>query len=207
VGWGWEASITANLGQSFRFTMNGALPRTKQSATALDYLAYVNPNLPTWTALAANPGNPNRATDATLVAQVNQFISGFADGRSQERTYKYRYNFFGVYTLRQTALKGLRIGGGAQIYGPSQIGNAIGQPFSYVYSKAYYVASGTMGYSFKIADRKVDVQLNVDNLFNYDTPVYNGLFAYVFNGTTYNIPYGTKNIWPRTARLTATFSF
>ncbi len=207
VGWGWEGSVTANFGQSLRLTLNAALPRTKQGDTALDYVAYVNQNLATWTALAANPANPNRAADSTFVAQVNQFIAGFADGRSQERTYKYRYNLFGVYTVPRDTLKGLRLGGGVQFHGPSQIGNAIGQAYNYVYAKSYYLATASLGYPFKIGRRKIDVQLNVDNLLNQGDAIYNGLFAYVFNGTTYNIPYGTKNIWPRTGRLTVTIPY
>jgi RsiW-degrading membrane proteinase PrsW (M82 family) len=47
--------------------------------------------------LPANSANANRANDSILVAQVNQFIAGFADGRSQERTYKYCYSFLGIY--------------------------------------------------------------------------------------------------------------
>ncbi|MBI5380656.1 MAG: hypothetical protein HZA31_02030 [Opitutae bacterium] len=206
-GSGWEASVTANLGKAFRLTVNGALPKTKQAETALDYLAYVTPKMATWTALANNAANPNRATDTTFVAQINQFISGFADGRSQDRTYKYRYNVFGVYTMPATRLKGLRLGAGVQVYGPSQIGNAIGLPYEYVYSKSYNLVSGSIGYTFRFGNRKIDVQVNVDNLLNYDSPVYNGLFAHVINGVTYNIPYGNKAIWPRAARLTLTAPF
>ena len=76
-----------------------------------------------------------------------------------------------------------------------------------MYSKAYHLVNANVGYPFKFGNRKVDVQINVDNALDYDDPIYNGLFAYVLNGTTYNVPYGTKNIWPRTARLTVTIPF
>jgi outer membrane receptor protein involved in Fe transport len=207
VGKGWEASFTANVGNSFRLTVNGALPETKQSDVAADYVAYVNKHLATWQALAANPANPARAADTTNVNQIVQTITGFQEGRSQERTYKYRYNFFGIYTFRQTALKGLRVGGGAQFYGRSQIGNDIGLPFNYVYAKTYHLVSAQLGYPFKLGKYRADVQLNIDNLLGYDKSIFNGLFVHTVNGRTTNIPSGFKSVWPRAARLTLTIPF
>lgn len=207
VGSGWEASFTANVGNSFRLTVNGALPRTKQSDVAADYVAYVNQHLATWQALANNPANPTRATNTTNVNQIRQTLAGFQEGRSQERTYKYRYNIFGIYTFRETSLKGLRVGGGAQFYGRSQIGNQIGLPYDYVYAKPYHLVSAQLGYPVTIGKFKADIQLNIDNLLGYDDAIYNGLFVHSLNGQSHNIPYGFKSVWPRAARLTVTIPF
>ena len=63
------------------------------------------------------------------------------------------------------------------------------------------------GYPFKIRGQKVDVQLNVDNLLDYDEPRYNGVATHTLKGNSVVVPYGFKNIWPRTIRLTVTVPF
>lgn len=207
VGYGWEGSLTANFGKAFRLTLNAALPKTKQSGVAADYVAYVNENRPKWQVLANNPSNPNNLQDTNHLNQIQSFIDSFQEGRSQNYTYDYRINLFGVYTFNSGILKGLRVGGGAQFYGPCIAGNEPGRPFDYVYAKKYYLANALIGYPIKAGKYKADVQLNVSNLFGYDDPIVNGVFAYNFNGTVQNVPYGTKNIWPRMVRLTLNLSY
>ena len=208
VGSGWEASATVNIGNSFRLTVNGALPKTKQSDVAADYVAYVNENFATWQALANNAANPNKSTDTTWVNQITQTITNYQEGRAQNYTYDYRYNVFGIYTFTDTKLKGLRVGGGAQFYGPSIAGNEIGLPYDYVYAKKYHLVSAQIGYPFKFGKYKIDVQLNIDNLLDYSDPIVNGLFVYTPpGGVAQNIPYGKKTVWPRAARLTVTIPF
>ena len=207
VGTGWEGSLTANVGNSFRMTVNGALPKTKQSDYAADYVAYVTPRLAAWQALANNPANPNRAVDLTSYNGVLAFISGFAEGRQQNLSYKYRYNVFGVYTFSQKLIKGLRVGGGANFFGRSLIGNEIGQSYNYVYAKEYHLVAGQIGYPFKVGKYRMDAQLNITNLLNYDDPIYNGLFVQAVGTQSINIPYGKKDVWPRAANLTVTLQF
>ena len=207
VGYGWEGSLTANFGKAFRLTLNAALPKTKQSNVAADYVAYVNENRPKWQVLANNPSNPNNIQDTNYLNQIQSFIDGFQEGRRQNYTYDYRINAFGVYTFNSGPLKNLRVGGGVQLYGPCIAGNEPGKPFDYVYAKKYYLANALIGYPIKIGKYKTDVQLNVSNLFNYDDPIVNGVFAYSFQGTVQNVPYGTKNVWPRLVRLTINLSY
>ena len=99
------------------------------------------------------------------------------------------------------------MGGGVQFYGPAIVGNEIGKPFDYVYSKSYHLVSAQIGYPFKFGKHKVDVQLNIDNLLGYDDPIVSGLFVHTVNGQSVNIPYGQKNVWPRAARLSVTMPF
>ena len=95
-------------------------------------------------------------------------MNGFQDERVQNGTYTYRYNLMGVYTVRSGPLRGLRLGSGAQVYGPRVIGNEIDRPYDYVYSKSYYLVSGSLGYSVKLPRARLDLQLNVDNLFRQE---------------------------------------
>ncbi|MBI5381295.1 MAG: hypothetical protein HZA31_05290 [Opitutae bacterium] len=210
IGSGWEASVTANIGNSFRLVLNGALPRTKQADVGADYAKYTSTHMAQWQAWADLPAaqNPTKAADTTAVNQIKQALTGFQDGRAQNLTYKYRYNALGVYTFSKAALKGLRLGLGAQFFGPSLIGNPTNDAFAYIYAKSYYTMNANLGYPFKIGRTKMDVQLNIDNLLNYDKPLFNGLFPQTLpNGSTAMIPYGFKYQWPRAARLTLTIPF
>lgn len=50
-------------------------------------------------------------------------------------------NVFGNYTVQHTALKGVRIGLGAQIFGERLIANQLTNPFDYIYDDAYYLVT------------------------------------------------------------------
>ena len=64
-----------------------------------------------------------------------------------------------------------------------------------------------IGYPVKFGGRRMDVQLNIDNLLDYNEPRYNGLFVHTLAGKSVNVPYGFKNVWPRSVRLTITMPF
>ena len=63
--------------------------------------------------------------------------------------------------------------------------------------------SASLGYGFKLRNARLDLQLNADNVLNYDTPMYNGMFAL---GDRL-IPYGFRHMTPSEVRLTRTLSF
>jgi outer membrane receptor for monomeric catechols len=109
----------------------------------------------------------------------------------------------GVYTVRKGALRGLRVGAGGQFYGPRVIGNEIDRPYDYVYATSYYLLSGSLGYQIKLQRARLDLQVNVDNLLNYDKPMFNGMLVY--QNTL--VPYGFRRMNPREARFTSTLSF
>jgi outer membrane receptor protein involved in Fe transport len=203
AGKGYEGSLTANVANTFRLVLNAAWPQTRQFATATDYRAYVAANLPQWEQWANDPTNATRTSDANQVRTIQNGINGFQDERVQNGTYKYRYNFTGVYTVRTGPLKGLRLGSGAQFYGPRVIGNQIDRPYDYVYSKAYFLVSGSLGYQVKLTRARLDLQLNVDNLLNHDDPMINGMFVV---GTRL-VPYGFRRMNPPELRLTSTLRF
>ncbi len=202
-GWGWEGSLTVNIANSFRLIANAALPHTKQFDTALDYRAYIDANMPLWQQWASDPANPTRTSDTSQVRTIQNTVNGFQDDRVQNGTYDYRFNLNGVYTFRKGVLKGLRSGLGSQFYGPRVVGNKIDRPYDYVYAKAYHLVSGSLGYSFKLPRGRLDVQVNVDNLLNYDDPMNNGMFVV---GDRL-IPFGFRRMTPRTLRLTTTLGF
>jgi outer membrane receptor for monomeric catechols len=80
-------------------------------------------------------------------------------------------NFFGTYRFDSGSLNGLSFGGGVQYRGPALITYRVSTTGAAVYTDAYTMATGMVGYSLKVS-RKVEcrVQLNIDNLFDFQDP-------------------------------------
>ncbi len=203
AGYGWEGSVTMNVANRFRLVVNGALPHTRQYNSAMDFKEYVAANTAQWTQWANDATNAKRTSDQNSLATVQQVVNGFQDERAQNGTYKYRYNLLGVYTVRSGALKGLRIGGGSQIYGPMIAGNQVDRPYDYIYASGYRLYTASLGYPVKVRKMRWDFQLNIDNLLDYDKPLYNGVTIY--NGAM--APYTFRYATPRAFRLTGTYGF
>jgi outer membrane receptor protein involved in Fe transport len=170
---------------------------------------------------AANAWNLLRSSRANWVSGT-QYLNRFT---------KYTANFYSDYRLTEGKLRGLRLGYGMQFRGPQVIGYrgsdtivsptnpnlAIDDPkvdaYTPVWQKAYYLATATVGYPIKFGHRqKVDLNLSVTNLFNYDKPIYNntGLRASDGNLTTVartTYPRAYSYTMPRSFRLSATYQF
>lgn len=201
---GWEADITANLA-SLRLSMNVSLPDTEQTNSRPGTRRYYDDNIATWRAAAQNPALPvaDRNAINTNIASIESVISSAADGRPLNGRYDYRVNVFGSYTLQSGPLKKLRLSAGMNIYGRKIIGNDVGNSFGYIYDDAYYIATASIGYGWKVRGYPVDLQLNVANLLDYSDPIYRGVTA--FGGVAYRNTFFYET--PRMARLTATFRF
>jgi outer membrane receptor protein involved in Fe transport len=100
-------------------------------------------------------------------------------------------------------LKGLRLGGGVNVFGRQLIGNQLTSAFDYIYMKNYLVATATAGYRVKIYRKPVDIQINVSNLLDFKDPVYNG------TGTSGGVVYlnGYSYVEPRRIQLTLSTTF
>jgi len=145
----------------------------------------------------ADPARPNSFVDATnalnawnsLQASRANWVSGT---QLLNRLTKYTANFYSDYRFSSGKLKGLRAGYGMQFRGPQVIGyrgadtivnpanpaTAIDDPnvdaYTVVWQKAYFLGTATLGYPVKLFGReKIELNLSVTNLFNYDLPLYN----------------------------------
>lgn len=189
---GLEGDITANLTQGLRLTFNVALPQTEQSNANPGTIAYYNAHLAGWQAAAAGLSTATQNAINTQIQGIQSTIANSNSGRPLNGTYKYRANAFGVYEFHNGLLKGLRIGGGANIFGKQLAGSPTGQPYVYYYSPAYVNYSALAGYSFKVGAGKVDVQANASNVFNYSSPIFTSLTTLngvnYFNGYWYTAP-------------------
>jgi len=211
-GRGWEANATAALAKNFRLLVNVALPDVKIVDQYPAFARWFNANLATLQKWANDPSLPatdtRRSLALTAVTSGQRLLSDSAVGRTQNRMFDYRVNVFGNYTIPATFLKGVRVGAGAQFFGPRVIGAPLNDPTGYLYDRAYHLATASLGYRWvqRVAGQKLDldVQLNLVNAFAYDNPLFAG--TAVYNNTIqypnyYTIPE------PRTVRLTTTFSF
>lgn len=211
-GSGWEANATASLSKNFRLLFNVALPDVKIVDQYPAFARWFRAQLPTFEKWANDPAllptDTRRSLAVTAITSGQRLLADSAVGRTQNRVFDYRINLFGNYTLPATALKGLRIGAGAQFFGPRVIGAPLTDPTGYLYDRSYHLATASLGYRFnrRILREKVDidVQLNVVNLLAYKDPLFAGTAVYN-NTIQYNNYYTIAE--PRTVRLTTTFSF
>ena len=147
------------------------------------------------------------------------------------RLTKYTANIYSDYRLSEGRLRGLRLGYGMQFRGPQVIGyrgadtmvnpaaptTAIDDPkvdaYTVVWQKAYYLATATVGYPVKLFGRqKIDLNLSITNLFNYDVPLYNTSGLRAANGdlaspARISYPRFYSYTVPRSFRLSATYQF
>jgi len=197
---GWEADVTVNVTKRFRMKANVAFPKARLTNALPDVKAYFDANLATWQA----GRTPENATIIdTNVQNLQNTIASANDGRDINGIYKWRANFFANYELGTGRLKGLRLGLGGNFFGRRLIGNAVGRAYDYIYAEEYFTTMATASYSLKLGRVPVELQLHVNNLLDYDKPVYLG--THVVSNVA--IPSYLSYIPPRMGSLTATFRF
>lgn len=201
-GSGWEADVTANLSKRFRLLFNVALPDAQQTNSLPDLKAYYAAHLAEWQAGANDPTNPNRTRMTTTIQNFTNVLSGYVDHRQLNGTYRWRANLFGNYQFAG-ALNGLRLGGGANVYGRRLLGNRVGNSFDYIYAQEYFAVTASAGYRLKIRQTSVELALNASNLLDHDEPNFSGVSVYQ------NVAYrgGYSYLDPRLVTFTASFTF
>lgn len=152
---GIEIETTANLTKSWRLTWNIAKTEVALSDRYPQLIAFRD------AAKARNIATP--ATDT--------FLSSVPEGTPLPGYTKWRSNVVTMYQFRAGALKGFSIGGGVQYRDKSYRGNLDvdrdGKAEEH-WSPGYTLYTLMAGYRTKIANRNVDFNLNVYNLFDKD---------------------------------------
>ncbi len=169
---GYEAELTANVFKGLRLFANIAFPETKQTNTISGTRAYLATHLAAWQAAADNPAQFNRQNIQNQINNLKLRLDAAAEGRPLNGTQKYTANIFANYTLQDGALKGLRLGAGANFVGRRLIGNQLNRPFDYYYGEERYLLTATTGYDLKVRNVPVSLQLNVSNLLDYERPIF-----------------------------------
>lgn len=187
---GYEIEVVANVTKNFRLRGNFGTPKTKQSNALPDTIQYFNENLPVWQAALSDPLTTNINQINSDIAALRTCIQAGNEGRALNNQADYNGSIFGNYTFTNESLKRLSVGGGIAVIGRRIIGNQATNAFDYIKAPAYYTLNATLGYSFKVWDRNLRLQLNINNLLDYDEPYYTGvrtLNARNFRDTFYYI--------------------
>lgn len=197
---GYEAEVTANLTKALRLFANISFPKTSQTNTIRGTRDYFAANIDEWQKFADNPVNSGQRTNIiNNITTLRARLDAAAEGRALNGTQKYTANIFANYTIQQSALKGLRLGTGANFIGRRLIGNQLNKPFDFYYGEARYVVTSSAGYDFKVRKIPVNVQLNVSNVLNYSRPVFTSSAT---NAITNNLAVGNGYYYEDPRKIT-----
>lgn len=200
---GWELEAVANVTKNFRVRGTIGTPKTKQSNALPDTIAYLNENLPVWQAALTDPLTTNINQINSDIAALRTRIQAGNEGRALNGQADFNGSIFGNYSVTSGPLNRLTLGSGISVVGRRIIGNQVTNAFDYIKAPAYYTVNGTLGYSIKVNGRNVRLQLNVNNLLDYDKPFYTGIRTLA--GRNYRD--GFHYLEPRKFLLSATLDF
>ncbi len=201
-GTGVEFELTANLTKDWRLMFNLAFPETERQGGWTRSLDYIARNRAEWqrTLDALTAANDARATAfRTNLQQIDSAVASVANGLPLAGTVKHTANLYTNYEFTRGALKGLRLGGGANIRGERYVGyqSRIAtdpKSFQRLTTKGTATLSASAGYRTKVFSRAVNFQLNVENLLDEQFKRYTSFNTVttpagdvVFNGNSYGL--------------------
>ncbi len=222
---GYEFELTANPTPQVTLTFNLKSADTVTSRLYPWGRAYLEANRATWLAAdqstpISQPGVPPGSTIGSLIQGLDDLMVVLTapEGRSPFQDRETTANFFGRYRFANDGpLKGFAVGAGVQYRGGSLIAYRTETDNKPVFAPDYYLGNAMISYGRKLNDKlHLKLQLNIDNLFNLQTPQPvagaepTGATRQTFEdlGQLYNgVAYTVHLPVPRTYRLTATLSF
>ena len=201
-GTGIEFELTANLTKNWRAMFNLAFPKTERQGGFGRTIDYYNRNRPEWQrtldALTA-AADARTTTFRNNLQAIDSRIASVANGLPLTGTLKHTANLFTNYEFSTGALKGLRLGGGANVRGARYLAyqqRIANDPASFrrLETKGTALFSLSAGYRTKLFERPVNLQLNVENVFDEQFKRYTGYNTVttptgevVFNGNGYGL--------------------
>ncbi len=221
---GYEAEVVANPTRAVRLSAGIAFPETEIVERLPGLRRYFAANLSAWeTALAS--GNVNDATALrNNINATRQTLESSTEGTRLDRTPDYRWNVYSSYNFSQGRWKGLSLGGGFNGRGRIKIGTVdprilfnTAAPtneqrriagFTEVKAPAVYTTAARIGYRFRLAGVRTNVQLNVNNVLDDDTPEWRSSGTYTPPGGVLAQSFDAfLRPAPRTFILTTSFDF
>lgn len=172
---GYEIDLVANATKDLRIRTNFAVPKTKQSNALPDTIRYLAENQPIWEAAKTLPTTTNVNQINSDIATLVSRIQAGNEGRALNGQADYTGSIFGNYNLPSGFVKGASLGAGMVVIGRRIVGNQLGNSYDYIKAPAYYTFNASAGYTIKPFKKNIRLQLNVNNLLDYDEPVYTGI--------------------------------
>jgi outer membrane receptor for monomeric catechols len=181
---------------------NVAFPKTERQGGWGRSLDYIARNRTEWqrTLDTLTAANDARATAfRTNLQQIDSAVASVANGLPLAGTLKHTLNLYTNYEFSTGSLKGLRLGGGANLRGERYVGyqSRIAtdpKSFQRLTTKGTALFSASVGYRTKLFSRPVNFQLNVENLFDEQFKRYTAFNTVttptgevVFNGNNYGL--------------------
>jgi hypothetical protein len=210
-GRGYEAEVTANPTRALRLMFNLALPRTILDSNYEQLRTYLADNLATWQAGATDLTNPNRTQINTDLNNIRNDLNNAVIGTVLNNTTDYTANTYVTYTVPQGKFKGVGIGGGLNVRGPTKVGAMAGNAYSYLYAPRYTLVAAHLNYSRRFGRISARFQLNATNLLDDQTLVITGFNTYRPGNIAANplitAPSAYRYNDPRKLTLTANFGF
>lgn len=217
-GTGWEFEAVANPTRNLRLMANLAVPSARQIDGFVQTKAYVEANRSFWQSELAKLHPVNDAGLIALIqnriANVENRLTGFNEGRKLNDSYRYTANVFGNYSVREGRLAGWSGSLGAQFRGKRIVGNRAGAPFDYIYGDGYTTLTAGLGYARSIRGGQLVLRANVSNLLDDPQPaVTNGFWGNVTYTTVENtqrtvfLPRFYTIVPPREITITASYEF
>jgi outer membrane receptor for ferric coprogen and ferric-rhodotorulic acid len=201
-GTGIEFELTANLTKNWRAMFNLSFPETERQGGFARTIAYYTLNRPEWQrtldALVA-AGDARATAFRNNLQTIDSRINSVANGLPLTGTLDYTANLFTNYEFTAGALKGFRVGGGANVRGERYVTyqqRIANDPNSFqrLTTEGYALFSFTAGYRTKLFERPVNFQVNVENVFDEAFKRYSAFNTVttpagevVFNGNGYGL--------------------
>ncbi len=200
---GYEVTLSANPTRNWRLQANYSYTRGADDNIAPEVKSWAAENIPYYLQYASLPTTVDGQTIQSVITTWQNTVNNiFAlEGLSLRGNRRHKINLFTRYNVPWAPLKGLFVGGGYRHLSKSELGldatNAI------TYGNSYWLADALAGYHIArlpLLKRGATLQLNVANVFDWETPI-----------TTRLNSDGTANRWnilePRTWRLSASIEF
>ncbi len=211
-GDGYEMDITANPTRNLRFTLNVALPKTAAIDLEPGLVRYYNANVKTWQDAVDNGTSINPTQVTTDIATIRNYIAALTPGTPLNNTYKYTGNIYATYTFNDSFLKNFSFGGGANMRGKAKVASTLANAYDYLYARDYYLVAAHATYRYRFSKNlNARFQLNISNVLNNDTPIYNSFSTYRVSNLAANplvqVPNTIRISEPRKFTLSTTFDF
>jgi hypothetical protein len=197
---GWEVELTANPTRSLTFTANYSHPLNYTISDSEQKRKLVADNIDEWTRGAnATAGqavnghtiiNPQVIRDSML--NIDNSLNGLTPGTLNNGTSRHRINLAGRYRFYEGALRGFGVNAGVNIRTHTKIGSrdarlkfgladsvaptlaqTTAAAYDYLWTGPTYTVSAGANYTRKIGKYNTRFQLNVSNLTNNESVLWN----------------------------------
>lgn len=204
---GVEFELTANPTRNIRLIAHYSEPEGVRTNNAPNARIYFAQHLPDWQAIA-NGTTPDAILLRSNLADAQRLLDNTAGSSVSANMPTKMANAFATYSFLDGSVKGLEIGAGANYFGKQFAGPGDLLYGERVMKPGYTLVSAMIAYTMKFPalgrDVRARFQLNVDNVLDEDSLIFDGYQTFGSAGIQGN---GYRFLNPRSFTLSANFEF